>query len=124
RTANPAATEVAFRRVRPSSGGPGPYRFGQPAHRRRDPMTPRILQAENLLAGKTVFLSASTPTRQPDLFPPAAEDEIEESVRSLARAVFAEGGHLVLGAHPSISPLIVDVATEYFPPSWGQAGDQ
>ncbi len=86
-------------------------------------MTSRVFEGENLLAGKTIFLSASKPTREPDIFPPAAQDEIEEAVRSLARAVFAEGGHLVLGAHPSISPLIVDVATEYFQSRWGDGAD-
>jgi hypothetical protein len=77
-----------------------------------------VYEGEKLLAGKTVFLSASKPSRDEELFPPAVESEIEEGVRCLSRAVFAEGGRLVFGAHPSISPLIVDVATEYFPPRW------
>jgi len=86
-------------------------------------MTTEIYEGEHLLRGKTVFLSASKPSRSPDRFPASDEVELEEGVRCLARAVFAEGGHLVFGAHPSISPLIVDVATEYFPPDW-QAGSR
>lgn len=81
-------------------------------------MKTRIYEGEALLRGKRVFLSASKPSRRPKAFPVADETEIEEGVRCLARAVFAEGGHLVFGAHPSISPLIVDVATEYFEPRW------
>jgi hypothetical protein len=87
-------------------------------------MKTEIFQGDGLLRGKTVFLSASKPSREPDLFPVTKEaaTEIEEAVRALARAVFAECGHLVFGAHPSISPLIVDVATEYLPPQWEGSG--
>ena len=44
-----------------------------------------------------------------------APREIEQAVVSLARAVFAAGGVLVFGGHPSISPLISLVAGEYLP---------
>jgi hypothetical protein len=87
-------------------------------------MKTEIFKGDGLLRGKTVFLSASKPSRDKDLFPVTEEaaKEIEEAVRALARAVFAEAGRLVFGAHPSISPLIVDVATEYFPPRWEGSG--
>jgi hypothetical protein len=84
-------------------------------------MTPRVFEGEGLLEGKTVFLSASRPSREKRFFRVANEAEMEEGVRSLARAVFAERGRLVFGAHPSISPLIVEVATEYFDPQWNAA---
>lgn len=68
------------------------------------------------LAGRAVLLSASTPAadraavfrRVPD-----APREIEQAVVSLARAVFASGGRLVFGGHPSIAPLVAFVASAY-----------
>ena len=82
-----------------------------------------VFKGERLLRGKTIFLSASKPSRRLDVFPEGKESELEEGVRCLARAVFAEEGRLVFGAHPSISPLIVDVATEYFPPHWQRGSE-
>jgi hypothetical protein len=38
---------------------------------------------------------------------------VEQAVIALARAVFANGGRIVFGAHPSISPLVASVASEY-----------
>ena len=67
------------------------------------------------LRGRCIFLSASVPS-------PEAEDDqfrsircfdIDQAVISLARAVFSEGGQLVFGGHPSISPLVAMVAGEY-----------
>ncbi|WP_413988040.1 hypothetical protein ACMDCR_18635 [Labrys okinawensis] len=65
--------------------------------------------------GDTIFLSASVPYRTP-WAENARASEIEEAIVSLARAVFARGGRLVFGGHPSVSPLIAAVAGEYFPP--------
>jgi hypothetical protein len=79
------------------------------------------------LSGKMIFLSASVPRPeraseyQTDSPPaeavyrriPDAQFEIEQAVVSLARAVFAAGGRLVFGGHPSISPLVATVAGEY-----------
>lgn len=65
--------------------------------------------------GDTIFLSASVPYRSP-WTENAHASEIEEAIVSLARAVFARGGRLVFGGHPSVSPLIASVAGEYFPP--------
>jgi hypothetical protein len=39
---------------------------------------------------------------------------IEETVISLARAVFARRGRLLFGGHPSISPLVASIAAEYY----------
>jgi len=81
---------------------------------------------KGLLQRRSVFLSASVPSparaekysRVPD-----AQVEIEDAVVNLARAVFAEGGRLVFGGHPSISPLVAMVAAEYRAvPAWS-AGD-
>jgi hypothetical protein len=64
------------------------------------------------LTGKSVFLSASKPARDLGQYRPLSV-EIDEAVVSLSRAVFSAGGQLVFGAHPSISPLVASVATEY-----------
>jgi hypothetical protein len=68
------------------------------------------------LVGCSIFLSASVP--HPDRDEryhaiPEAQVEIEDAVVALARAVFAEGGRLVFGGHPSIAPLVALVAGEY-----------
>ena len=68
------------------------------------------------LRGTTVFLSASVPDRPGFERVPNAPFVIEQAVVSLARAVFAENGKIVFGAHPSISPLVASVAAEYHLP--------
>ena len=68
------------------------------------------------LAGETVFLSASVPTREEYRRPSEAAFEVEQAVVSLARTVLAEDGRLVFGGHPSISPLVASVAAEYIRP--------
>jgi hypothetical protein len=68
-----------------------------------------------VLHGRTIFLSASVPTRSPFERKPDAPFQVEQAVVSLVRAVFAEGGRLVFGGHPSISPLVSSIAGEYFP---------
>jgi hypothetical protein len=73
------------------------------------------LAGQNLLHGAVVFLSASKPNRWLDQYHLLAE-EVDEAVLSLCRAVFSESGRLVYGGHPSISPLIATVASEYFSP--------
>jgi hypothetical protein len=70
-------------------------------------------QRNGLLLGKTIFLSASVPDRVGFERVPAAAFIIEQAVIGLARAVFSEGGKIVFGAHPSISPLVASVASEY-----------
>jgi len=77
------------------------------------------LLPESRLKGRAVFLSASVPAPGRSERYRRIEDahlEIEEAVVSLARAVFAEGGTLVFGGHPAISPLVAMVAGEYLRP--------
>src|SRR4051794_31938323 len=72
--------------------------------------------SQRRLSGKTVFLCASVPDRQRAKKYRRLENaafEIEQAVISLARAVFSEGGRLLFGGHPSISPLVATVAGEY-----------
>ena len=74
------------------------------------------IETPRRLAGKSVFLSASVPDPSRDERFQRIQDapfQIEQAVISLARAVFSEGGRLVFGGHPSISPLVATVAGEY-----------
>ncbi len=78
------------------------------------------MQPKPRLHGVSVFLSASVPTRdRQDEYDriPEAPLQIEEAVVSIARAVFMEGGTLVFGAHPSISPLVARVVSHYYLPA-------
>jgi hypothetical protein len=76
---------------------------------------------------RTIFLSASVPSLaraaefRRDKY---AAFEIEQAVISLARAVFARGGRLVFGGHPSISPLVGIVAGEYRGPRQAEGGEK
>jgi hypothetical protein len=77
------------------------------------------------LRGKNIFLSASVPAPQRAERYRRVEDahfEIEQAVISLARAVFSEGGRLVFGGHPAISPLVAMVAGEYREPRYAESG--
>jgi SLOG cluster3 family len=75
----------------------------------------RLLDSERSgrLGDVVVFLSASIPNREGFEKVPEAPFLIEQAVVSLARAVFSEGGRIIFGAHPSISPLVASVASEY-----------
>jgi|GEM_PF-2337987 len=78
------------------------------------------LTAKSRLHGVTIFLSASIPTRErSDEYKriPEAPQQIEEAVVCIARAIFMEGGTLVFGAHPSISPLVARVVDHYYLPA-------
>jgi hypothetical protein len=82
------------------------------------------LQPKPRLHGVSVFLSASVPTRErQDEYDriPEAPLQIEEAVVCIARAVFVEGGTLVFGAHPSISPLVARVVGHYYLPAPAEA---
>jgi hypothetical protein len=73
--------------------------------------------AAPLLQGESVILSASIPRKgSPFHRIEDASYVIEQAVVGLARAVLAHGGRLVFGAHPSISPLVASVASEYVLP--------
>lgn len=74
----------------------------------------------------TIFLSASVPLPERAVRfrrERRAAFEIEQAVISLARAVFARGGRLVFGAHPTISPLVAMVAGEYRKPRRAESGE-
>jgi hypothetical protein len=63
------------------------------------------------LSGMALFLSASVPARRSGY--ERLDLNVDEAVITLARTVFAEGGQLVFGGHPSISPLVLTIASEY-----------
>jgi hypothetical protein len=64
----------------------------------------------------TILLSASVPSDKRD---PKytkiknAQTQIEEAVIGLSRNIFQAGGKIIFGGHPTISPLVEMVATEY-----------
>lgn len=85
------------------------------------------IPAESRLIGHNIFLSASVPAPERAERYRRVKDahlEIEEAVVSLARAVFAEGGTLVFGGHPTISPLVAMVAGEYSTPRFVESRDE
>jgi len=86
--------------------------------------TPKYGQA---LRGKTIFLSASVPNEKRAERYNRVDDaafEIEQAVISLARAVFSEGGRLVFGGHPAISPLVAMVVGEYREPRFAESREE
>lgn len=70
------------------------------------------------LRGRALLLSASVPAiERAEIYRRIeAAEAIEEAVVSLARAVLSEGGTLVCGGHPTISPLLALVVREYVTP--------
>jgi hypothetical protein len=71
-------------------------------------------------SGFTILLSASVPSAkrsekyQEDYTKiKNAQLQIDEAVIGLSRNVFQAGGRMVFGGHPSISPLVAMVATEF-----------
>jgi hypothetical protein len=78
------------------------------------------LTSKSRLHGISIFLSASVPTpERSNEYEriPEAPLQIEEAVMCVARAIFMEGGTLVFGAHPSISPLVARVIDHYYLPA-------
>ena len=71
------------------------------------------------LRGSAILLSASVPaSERAEIYHRIeATEAVEEAVVSFARAVFSEGGTLVFGGHPTISPLLALVVREYLTPS-------
>ncbi|HTI73102.1 MAG TPA: hypothetical protein VMF06_24215 [Candidatus Limnocylindria bacterium] len=63
--------------------------------------------------GDLIFLSASVPYRK-EWTEGVRPSQIEEFVVNVARAVFSRGGRLLFGGHPSISPLVASIASEYY----------
>lgn len=67
------------------------------------------------LSGKAIFLSASVPAKGSGFEDERLDLNVDDAVIALARTVFSEGGVLVFGGHPSISPLVATIAGEYAP---------
>jgi hypothetical protein len=70
------------------------------------------------LRGVKIFLSASVPSSERSVafhgIPlDRAQTEVEQAVISVARAVYAAGGRIVCGGHPTITPILAIVAGEY-----------
>jgi hypothetical protein len=64
----------------------------------------------------TIILSASVPSDKRDQrFSKIknAQIQIEEAIIGLSRNIFSAGGKMIFGGHPSISPLVAMVASEY-----------
>lgn len=60
------------------------------------------------LSGLRVFLSASFPTGdRASNFPPADRDDVADAIVAVARSVLANGGSLIFGGHPTVSPLVL-----------------
>jgi hypothetical protein len=65
------------------------------------------------LGGARVFLSASFPSgERGERFRPYDSEAIAEAATAVAQALFVGGGRIVFGAHPTISPLILLIASE------------
>lgn len=65
------------------------------------------------LQRRFVFLSASFPYgRRADRFTPSHPGDIADAVVAVARGVLNSNGRLVFGGHPTISPLVLMVASE------------
>jgi hypothetical protein len=61
-----------------------------------------------------VLMSASVPRGGGKYYvPPRGQLIIEEAAISLTRSVLARGGQLICGGHPSMTPLIAMVATDF-----------
>ncbi len=69
-----------------------------------------------VLKGKKIFLSASFPKKDRDqkFYESANPFNITDAVVALARAVFSRSGKIVFGGHPTISPLMLSVAKNFF----------
>lgn len=64
---------------------------------------------------QTIFLSASVPVRAEWTGYQAREKgaQIRNAVMSCTRRILHDGGNLVFGGHPSVSPFILSVAEDY-----------
>jgi hypothetical protein len=71
-----------------------------------------------LLAGFPDFIESETELSEKEIH--AHEEEairFDEAIISLARAVFSEGGRLAFPDHPLLTPLITQIASEYWEPA-------
>jgi len=69
------------------------------------------------LQHRFVFLSASFPTieRRRSYFPTVYPFEVTGASTAAARAIFGASGKLIFGGHPTISPLILSVGSDFLP---------
>jgi SLOG-like protein len=67
------------------------------------------------LDGAFMFLSASFPSQDArgERFRPYDPGAISDAATAVARGVLGLGGRLVFGGHPTISPLVLHVASEF-----------
>ena len=66
------------------------------------------------LGRRNIFLSASFPSGpRGEIFQPFDPAEIADAVTALVRAVLTYNGRLVFGGHPTITPLVLFVASEH-----------
>jgi hypothetical protein len=66
------------------------------------------------LAGRFIFLSASFPSGDRSTQDVEARPgDVADAVVAIVRGVLTGRGRLVLGGHPTISPLVLKVASEY-----------
>lgn len=71
------------------------------------------IQEDTRLQGATVFLSASYPEWSPESTRELDSRDVLDAVSSITRAILGAGGRILYGGHPTISPIILDVASEY-----------
>jgi len=65
------------------------------------------------MSGPRVFLSASFPSgKAGEPYEPYDVAAIADAATAVVRAVLRAGGRIVFGAHPAISPLVLQVAAE------------
>lgn len=67
---------------------------------------------KNNLEGSSIFLSASIPSPDRDerYYINTNPLDITDAVVAISKIIFSEGGKIIYGGHPTISPLILSVA--------------
>lgn len=76
-------------------------------------MIPASEGKRHALQGNAVFLSASFPSgERGQIYRPYDPEAIADAVVAITRAVLYDGGRLVFGGHPTISPLVLLIAAE------------
>lgn len=70
---------------------------------------------KNFLRGKSIFLSASFPQEDRDkkYFEGTYPLEITNAVVAVTKAIFNQKGRIIFGGHPTISPLILSIGTDF-----------
>lgn len=66
------------------------------------------------LRGRHVFLSASFPSgERGEKFQPYDAAAVADAVAAVVRAIFAMDGRVVFGGHPTITPLVLMIGSEF-----------